>query len=389
MKKCSKFSKEISAKIQDIFGKKTVPLHEPNFDEADIKSVTDSVKSTFVSSVGPEIGVFEQQISNFIGASGAVAVTNGTAGLYVALYCIGVRNSDLVITQALNFVAVMNASNQLGAECIFVDVSKSHMSMCPIALEDWLNRHAHLDCDGQCFEKTSGRRIKAIIPMDTFGHVSDIEKINSISKSWNIDVVSDSAESLGSFSDDIHSGVRTRFGVLSFNGNKIITTGAGGMVICRHKEDEEKIRHLTTTSKLSHSYKFFHDQFGFNLRMPNLNASLGVAQFRKLKTILKRKRVLAHYYENLFSSAPVTFFREPAGAKSNYWLNTIICPNEAFAEEFLSISNSLGVNARACWSLLSSLPMANNVDQSLLPNSNYLAKRIVNLPSSANHILNQ
>lgn len=369
--------------IRDTYAtKEFIPLHAPFFDSSEKACVLETIETTFVSSVGKFVDEFEKKIQDFTGTKRAVATVNGTAALHTALYLSGVTRGDLVITQALTFVATCNALYHIGAEPVFVDVSRQSLGLCPHALAAWLDEHAFLDNDGVCRENSTNKTIRAVVPMHTFGHPVELDEILSVCQQWNIILVEDAAESLGSYYKNRHTGTIGRFAALSFNGNKIITTGGGGMVLCANESDGNKTKHITTTAKVSHPYEFYHDEPGFNFRMPNLNAALGCAQMEKLPRFLQEKRALAEHYEDFFAETEYTFVKEPDYASSNYWLNAIICPDTHSRDRLLSETNQKGVMTRPIWQLMHRLPMFSNARRDNLENSEWVEKHLINLPSS-------
>lgn len=359
-----------------------VPLHAPQFSGNEKKYVLDTLESTFVSSVGKYVDDFESLIEAYTGAKKAVATTNGTAALHTALYMAGVKSGDLVITQALTFVATCNALHHMGAEPIFVDVSRISLGLCPKATEDYLSEFAFIDDDGDCKHKESLQVIRAVVPMHTFGHPVELNDLIAVCTRWNLALVEDAAESLGSFYKGQHTGTFGQFNAISFNGNKIITTGGGGMVLCRDKDGGQKTKHVTTTAKVPHPYEFYHDEPGFNYRMPNINAALGCAQMESLRIYLDKKRILAMRYKDFFNGSEFGFINEPSYAKSNYWLNAVLCHNEAARDSFITETNSNGIMTRPVWKLMQRLPMFANARCGDLTNSRWLEARLVNIPSS-------
>ena len=359
-----------------------IPLHAPAFDNLEKELLNDVIDSTFVSSVGAYVPKFESIIEQFTGCKKAVAVVNGTAGLHAALHLSGVQNGDLVITQALTFVATCNAIVLAKAEPVFVDICDVSLSLCPKRLSLFLEEQAFIDEQGNCKHLKSGRTIKAVLPMHTFGHPAQLDEIEQVCQRWNLVLIEDAAESLGSYYKGNHTGLKGTYSVVSFNGNKIITTGGGGAILCNQGSQPEVAKHVTTTAKLSHPFEFNHDQMGFNYRMPNLNAALGCAQFAKLEAYIKDKRDLAEKYEEFFKDTDFKFFKEPDYAKSNYWLNAIICPDRASRDSLLENTNNAGVMTRPVWKTMTELPMYRNCLQDTLENTHYFSERIVNLPSS-------
>lgn len=358
-----------------------IPLHAPVFQGNEKDYLIDVVNSTFVSSVGEYVGKFETHIEKITGTSKAVATVNGTAALHAALHLAGVRQGDLVITQALTFVATCNALHHMGAEPLFLDVSRTSLGLCPKAVSSYLEEHAELTEHGTRHKKTK-QWIKAVVPMHTFGHPVELDELIDVCKKWNLSLIEDAAESLGSFYKGRHTGTFGEYGAISFNGNKVITTGGGGIVLCFDEERGVRAKHLTTTAKVPHPYEFFHDEAGFNYRMPNLNAALGCAQLEKLDCYLKEKRALAALYSEFFAGSEYQFVVEPEYARSNYWLNAVICHDEAGRRNLLEQSNASGVMTRPVWQLMHTLPMYNQCLRDDLSNSEWLEKRLVNLPSS-------
>ncbi len=358
-----------------------IPLHAPSFNGNEKAYVMETIESTFVSSVGKFVNEFERQLEAYTGTAKAVATVNGTAALHAALYIAGVQQGDLVITQALTFVATCNALYHMGAEPIFVDVSPVSLGLCPKAVDAFLTENAELT-DSGCIHKLTGKRIKAVVPMHTFGHPVELDELVAVCLKWNLALVEDAAESLGSFYKGKHTGTIGDLGAISFNGNKIITTGGGGMVLCKTQELGLHTKHVTTTAKVPHPYEFFHDEPGFNYRLPNLNAALGCAQMEVIEQYLQQKRLLAKSYKNFFKDSVFNFVTEPDYAKSNYWLNAIICPDKESREEILTTTNSLGVMTRPIWQLMHRLPMLEKAIRGDLTYSEFIEAHLINLPST-------
>jgi len=369
--------------VQDTYQtQEFIPLHVPTFQGNEKAYVLDTIDSTFVSSVGKYVDQFEQKIEQFTQCKKAVATVNGTAALHTALYMAGVKAGDLVITQALTFVATCNALFHMGAEPIFVDVSKISLGLCPKATEAYLAQNAELNNEGHCVNKQTGQIIRAVIPMHTFGHPVELDELFAVCQRWNLVLVEDAAESLGSYYKGQHTGTIGQFGALSFNGNKVITTGGGGMVMCDDIKVGQHTRHVTTTAKVPHAFEFFHDEAGFNYRLPNINAALGCAQMEGLSDILANKRLLAKQYQDFFNGSDFQFVTEPSYAQSNYWLNAIICPDVEQRNELLKQTNEQKVMTRPIWQLMHRLPMFKNSMRSDLPVSEWLEAHLVNLPST-------
>lgn len=358
-----------------------IPLHAPTFVGNEKAYVMETIESTFVSSIGKFVDDFERKIEAYTGAAKAVATVNGTAALHSALYMADVQRGDLVITQALTFVATCNALYHMGAEPIFLDVSPVSLGLCPKAVDVFLEENAEI-ADTGCTHKKTGRRIKAVVPMHTFGHPVELDELVAVCLKWNITLVEDAAESLGSFYKGKHTGTIGDFGAVSFNGNKIITTGGGGIVLCKTQKLGAHTKHVTTTAKVPHPYEFFHDEPGFNYRMPNLNAALGCAQMEVIEQYLKQKRLLAASYRDFFSGTGFKFVTEPKYAQSNYWLNAIICPDKESREEILTETNRSGVMTRPIWQLMHRLPMFENAIRGDLVYSEFIEAHLINLPST-------
>ncbi len=362
-------------------GRKLVPLHEPCFKGREKQYVIDTIDTSFVSSVGEYVTRFEKEIATFCGAKFAVATINGTAALHATLKLSGINAGDEVITQPLTFVATANAIAHTGAKPVFVDVDRKTLGLSPEKLDYFLKKNAMLRSCGT-FNKKTGRRIKACIPMHTFGHPCLIQDIAKICRKYKIILIEDAAESIGSYYRNLHTGLFGKAGILSFNGNKIITTGGGGMIITNNENFAEKAKHLTTTAKIPHKWEYVHNKIGFNYRLPNINAALGCAQLENLPLFLKRKRKLAEHYRNFFNKIGMSFMIEPDNSLSNYWLNSIILKNLNEKNKFLYYSNSKGIMTRPAWRLMNKLIMYKDSQCGDLSNSKWLEERIVNIPSS-------
>ena len=370
-------------KIREIYNKPEGPifLHEPLFVGNEKKYLNDCIDSTFVSSVGKYVDLFEKKIAEYTGSKKAVVCVSGTNALHIALKLMGVSNNDEVITQPLTFIATANAISYCGAKPVFIDVDKDTMGLSPDSLEAFLSKETELKEDG-CYNIKTGKQIKACVPMHTFGHPCRIDEIALICNKYKIALVEDAAESLGSYYKGKHTGTFGKIGILSFNGNKTITTGGGGMLLFEDEELANKAKHITTQAKVPHPWEFVHDEIGYNYRMPNINAALGVAQLENLDLFIERKRSIAHIYQNFFKEKGIFFFKEPENCISNYWLNVIILESKAERDLFLTESNSQGVMTRPIWRLMNELPMFENCQCSDLTNSEWLADRVVNIPSS-------
>ena len=369
--------------IQDTYQSTgTIPLHAPVFRGNESKYVNETLESTFVSSVGGFVDRLERDLEKFTGSTRAVATINGSAALHAALYMAGVKNGDLVITQALTFVATCNALFHMGVKPVFIDVSRQSLGLSAAATTAWLEDNAELDSNGVCRHRHGGERISALVPMHTFGHPVELDELIKICEKWNLTLVEDAAEALGSLYKGKHVGTLGKFGVLSFNGNKIITTGSGGMVLCRSAEDGQQVKHVTTTSRVIHEWEFSHDEPGFNYRLSNLNAALGCAQMEEIDSFIKEKQELALRYANFFKKSDLLFVDQPEYAQSNFWLNAVICPDTDTRDHLLRQTNESQVMTRPVWKLMHRLPMFTESLRDDLSVSEWLESHLVNLPSS-------
>jgi perosamine synthetase len=359
----------------------TIPLHEPRFVGNEKKYLNECIDSTFVSSVGKFVEDFEKKIADYVGAKFAVATSNGTSALHIALLLANINENDEVITQPLTFVATCNAINYCGAKPVFIDVDKDTMGLSPFALQVFLENNTYIK-NQQCVNNQTGAIIKACVPMHTLGHPCRIDKIKNICDKYHIRLIEDAAESLGSFYKDKHTGTFGQMGAMSFNGNKIITGGGGGCIVTNDEDLAKKAKHLTTTAKVPHKWEFSHDMVGYNYRMPNLNAALLVAQLENLDGFIHKKRKLAHMYEEFYRNTDYSFIKESKDSKSNYWLNSIILNNKQQRDKFLNETNSQGVMTRPIWTLMNKLPMFESAQCGDLTSSKWLEERVVNIPSS-------
>jgi perosamine synthetase len=381
LKKIEELAKQYILISRDIYGQGFIPLHRPVFEGNEKKYLTDCIDSNFVSSVGEKVIDFEEKVASFTGTKYAIAVVNGTSALHAAIEISGVLPGDEVISQSLTFVATCNAIKYSGAFPVFVDVDLDTMGMSPSSLEIFLNENAEKK-DGYVVNKTSGRRISACIPMHTYGFPCRINEIAIICKHWGIALIEDAAESLGSYVDNRHTGTFSSVATLSFNGNKVITTGGGGMLITNSLKLAKKAKHITTTAKIPHSYEFVHDEIGYNYRMPNLNAALGCSQMEHLHDFLRIKNDLAIQWSHFFDKMGIKFVKPIDGAKANFWLNTIILDSKDHRDKFIQLTNEGGVMTRPTWRLMSELDMYKKCQTGDLKNSLWLQDRIVNISSS-------
>ena len=375
---------EIVSIVKHRFKNQTsIPLHEPCFIGNEKKYLNSCIDSSYVSSVGEFVSSLEKEISSYTGSNYGIATVNGTSALSIALKAVGVKETDEVITQALTFVATANAIVYNGAKPIFVDVDIDTMGLSPIALENFLIENAIIR-ENHCYNKISGNKISACVPMHTFGFPARIEEIVSICKKWFIPIIEDSAEALGSYKNSKHMGVFGDVGVFSFNGNKIITSGGGGAIITNDKTKATWIKHVTTTAKTAHPFNYYHDELGYNYRMPNLNAALLSAQLEKLDKFLINKRETALYYKDAFKVIGIKLKWETAGSRANFWLNCLEMENKKDRDQFLEFSNSKGIMTRPIWTLMFDLPMYKDCIMDSQKNARFLADRIVNIPSGIN-----
>lgn len=381
MGKLDILNNETVALARKIYGDGFITLHRPVFEGNERKYLVNCIDSNFVSSVGEKVNQFEKDIAKYTGSKYAIATVNGTAALHIAIELAGVKPGDEVISQALTFIATCNAISYTGAKPTFIDVDIDTMGMSPLALKKFLETNCKKK-DGKVVNKTSGKRIGACIPMHTFGFPCRIEEISEICSSWDIPLIEDAAESLGSYVNKKHTGTFGAIGTLSFNGNKVITTGGGGMIITNNSDLAVRAKHITTTAKVPHPYEFIHDQMGYNYRMPNLNAALGCAQMERLDDFLKIKLELADKWDLFFSQRNAEFVKPIKGYKANHWLNAIILDSKEDRDDFLKFTNENGVMTRPIWRLMSELPMFKNCQSDGLQNSIWLEGRVVNIPSS-------
>ncbi len=395
-----------------------IPLHDPRFIGNEKKYMVECIDSNFVSSVGEFVGRFEKMCAEYTGAKYAIAAMNGTSALHIALLLAGVQLDDEVITQALTFIATANAISYTGAKPVFIDVDKETMGLSPTALEAWLSENVEIrggegtmsrghegtisrqneiiqtddravvqSCSHavyqSAFNKHTGCRISAVVPMHTFGHPVKLKELKEVCDRYNIPLIEDAAESIGSYYGDKHTGTIGKLGILSFNGNKLITTGGGGMILTDDEELAKMAKHITTQAKVPHPYEFVHDQIGYNYRLTNVNAALGCAQMESLDHLLKLKRTLAEQYKEFFKNTEFDFFEEPQNSKSNYWLNALITKDKTQRDQLLQFTNKNGVMTRPIWELMNRLPMFADCQTDSLENSIWFADRVVNIPSSA------
>lgn len=369
--------------IHQVYGTEDfVPLSVPKFIGNEKKYLEECIDSTFVSSVGKFVDRFEEDMARYTGSKKAVVCVSGTNALHMSLMLVGVERDDEVLTQALTFIATCNALSYIGAHPVFVDVDRNTMGLSPDAMKEWLVKNVEIK-NGQCYNKNTGRRVKACIPMHTFGHPVRIEELAMLCAEYHIELVEDAAESIGSTYKGKHTGTFGKVGVISFNGNKTITTGGGGMMLFNDEELAKHAKYITTQAKVPHRWEFRHDYIGYNYRMPNINAALGCAQLENLDKYIASKRQVAAEYEAFFKNIPdVEFFVDSEDTFSNYWLNAVTLKNKEAQLDFLQQTNDNGVMTRPIWELMNRLPMFENCENDGLKNTIWFADRVVNIPSS-------
>ena len=360
-----------------------IPLHEPRFIGNEKKYINEAIDSTFVSSVGKYVTQFEEMVAKFSGSKYAVATSNGTSALHIGLKLVGVNENCEVITHPLTFIATANAISYCNAKPIFVDVDRETLGLSPSKLKEFLEEFATINANGNCINKSTNKIIKACVPMHTFGHPCKIDEIVEICDRYNIEVVEDAAESLGSYYKGKHTGSFGKVGIFSFNGNKIITTGGGGMLVTDDEELAKKAKHITTTAKVPHKYEYIHDEVGYNYRLTNLAAALGVAQMENLQLFIDKQRDLAKKHDNFFKDTNIELIKEPKDSKSNYWLNAVILKDKDERDTFLKYTNDNGVMTRCIWRLMNKLDMFKDAQTGNLDNAEWLEDRVVNISSSA------
>jgi perosamine synthetase len=363
-------------------GKDFIPLHAPVFAGNEKRYLLDTIDSTFVSSVGAYVNKFEEMICEITGAKYSIAIVNGTNALHMGLILADVNGDDEVLSQSLTFIATCNAISYIGAKPVFIDVDRDTLGMSPDSMSAYLDQNAEIRNDGYTYNRRSGRRIKACVPMHTFGMPCRIDEIAQLCNKWNITLVEDSAESLGSYYKRKHTGIYGELGIFSFNGNKTVTCGGGGAIVTNNSDIAKRAKHLTTQAKVPHPWAFTHDEIGYNYRMPNLNAALACAQLEQLADFVQNKRELAENYSSFFNDSNIEFINEPVNSRANFWLNAIILKDKSERDDFLKFTNDNGVMTRPVWDLMHTLPMFIGADHDSLSNSLWLADRLVNIPSS-------
>lgn len=376
IKKTISFIRELYKEKEDF-----IPLHIPTFGGNEKKYLNECIDSTFVSSVGKFVDLFEEKVAEYTGAKHAIVCVNGTNALHLSLLLAGVKNNDEVITQPLTFIATANGISYANAIPVFVDVDRDTMGMSPTALEKYLQENSEIK-NNQCYNKKTGRRIKACMPMHTFGHACRIEEILGVCKQYNIELIEDAAEGMGSFYKGKHLGTFGKISAISFNGNKIMTTGGGGILLTNDEDIAQKAKHLSTQAKIPHQWEYAHDHIGYNYRMPNINAALGLAQLEQLNDFIDNKRDTAKEYSQFFNELNIDFFTEREDEKCNYWLNAVILNDKKERDSFLETTNENGVMTRPIWQLMNRLQMFKDCPKGDLSNAEWLEARVVNIPSS-------
>lgn len=373
---------QFAEQVRQLYGKDFVPLHEPTFNDKELEYVTDCIKTGWVSSVGAYVTKFEEELAKFVGVKRAVAVVNGTAALHIALKVAGVEAEDEVLMPSLTFIATANAISYCSAIPHLVDVHEDTMGMDPFKLEKYLQEIAEVR-GNELYNKQTKRRIKALVPMHTFGHAAHLDELVALANKYHLVLVEDAAESLGTYYKGKHTGSFGKVNAMSFNGNKIITTGGGGAILTDDDALANYAKHLTTTAKVPHKWEYAHDEVGYNYRMPNMNAALGCAQLEKLDQFLVKKKALTSKYEELITQLDgVTLFTEPAHSNSNYWLQTLKLDASLERDQVLAFLNEQGVMSRPIWRPMHELDMYKHCPSTDLTVTNELKKRIVNIAST-------
>lgn len=375
--------KRVTDFIHDLYGAQDfVPLAVPVFIGNEKKYLNECIDTTFVSSVGKFVDRFEEDTAKYTGCKRAVVCVSGTNALHMSLMLAGVERDDEVLTQALTFIATCNALSYIGAHPVFIDVDRDTMGLSPVAVREWLSKNSEQK-NGECYNKNTGRRVKACVPMHTFGHPVHLDELVEVLKEYNIELVEDAAESIGTLYKGKHTGTFGKVGALSFNGNKTITTGGGGMMLFNDEELGAYAKHITTQAKIPHRWEFRHDHIGYNYRMPNINAALGCAQLEHIEEYVASKRETAKAYEEFFKDFPeIDFFVDTPDTRSNYWLNVVILKDKEAQLDFLEYTNDNGVMTRPIWELMNRLPMFERCENDGLKNTIWFSDRVVNIPSS-------
>ncbi|MEZ4704593.1 MAG: LegC family aminotransferase [Bdellovibrionota bacterium] len=377
--------KELKELIRNLYpNEETIPLHRPIINNS-YTYLKECIDTGFVSSVGKAIVDFEQKVAAYTGATFAIATMNGTSAIHASLYCIGVTSDHMVLAPNLTFVATLNAISFTGAEPILVDCDVDDFGLSPNILHDFLSIHTHLDDKGNCIFSKTGKTIKACMATHIFGNSNKIEEIKNVCDAFNITLIEDAAESLGTFSKSgKHTGTTGKLGTFSFNGNKIITTGGGGMIVTDDPALAKRLKNITTTAKTPHEYEFYHTELAFNYRMPNLNAALGLSQMELFPKFLEDKREIYETYRSFFQPIGEFKYTQPSeGTKSNHWLNSILTDSPDTTQSILEWMIREKIYCRPIWELMSNLPMYNHCYKTDISNSQRIRQLCVSLPSSA------
>ena len=371
--------------IRQIYGTSSfIPLHAPILDETDKEYLIKTIESGFVSTAGEYVSEFEDQIKNYLSCNYAISTNSGTSALHISLLLLGASRNTEIITQSLTFVATCNAIRYCNADPVFIDIDKDTLGLSPNSLLKFLESSCEVRDDQKCWNKISNKEIVACVPMHTYGFPVEMDKLNEVCANYNLPIIEDAAESFGSLYRNKSTGTLGKIGTLSFNGNKIITSGAGGMIITNDKNLAKRAKHLTTTAKIDHPWEFIHDEVGYNYRMPNINAALGISQIKKLPKILKNKRKIAIEYKNWGKDNNIKFIDESKASSANFWLNTMIAKDLNERDEILKQTNNLGIMTRPAWEPLHKLDMFRDSHKTQLINTDWAYDRIINLPSSFN-----
>jgi len=369
--------------IRDLYpSSEKISLHEPYFSGNEKYYLTQTINKNVVSSIGEYVNQFESKVAKFTGAKFAISTVTGTSALHTILKLIGVSNETEVLTQSFTFIATCNAISYCGGHPVFIDINKTNLGLCPVSLENFLKSNCEIRNDGFCWNKVTNRKVIACMPMHTFGFPVEIKEIKNICDLYNIKLVEDAAESLGSYHENIHTGNYGIAAGISFNGNKIITTGGGGMIITNDEDLANRAMHITKTSKINHKWHFDHDEVGFNYRMPNLNAALGLAQIENISDILEKKRDLAKKYLDWGIDNGLEVLSEKTNTKSNYWLNCLILKNKEERDLILRFSNANQIMIRPGWKPMHTLEIYKNEYKTNMSNTNWIFDRLVSLPST-------
>ena len=369
--------------IKDIYpNQKIISLHEPKLIGNEQTYLEDAIKSSYVSSVGPFVNKFEEQLAKYLDVKHVILTVNATSALHISLKLLGANNDTEVLTQSLTFVASCNAIYYCNSNPVFIDVDKNTLGLSADSLEFFLEKNCLIKDDGSCWNKNTNRKVVSCLPMHTFGFPVEIDKIKNICNKYNIELIEDAAEAMGSYYKDIHLGNFGKLGIFSFNGNKILTSGNGGAIITNDDTLADKAKHITTTARIKNQWYIEHDEIGYNYRMSNLNAAVGLAQLENLEYFLKNKRMLGKKYQEKLKSEHFYLFKETENSNANYWLNVLIANSKKERDSILDITNKNNILTRPAWTPMHHLSMNKSCYFENLENTNFLFDRIVNIPSS-------